>query len=169
MEPTEQKPIRTTKGGIDLATFEDIKLYKDVAPIPPVTSAQDALTRLDNDHAKFLSIIHAGLQAEAVENARSSDAGWLKIDENGKDTDEEFAGTLVSGEILNPVVLTMSRINPTTVLRDGVEVEITWDDCQNAEEKRAVKAGTLDFIRATPKIVDGLKKKMATAARIGSE
>ncbi len=159
------QPSRTTKSGISLESFEDVKLFKLVPATAPVTSVQDALTRLGNDHAKLLAIIHSGLQAETVNAARQDDSGWLKIDENGKDTSETFEGSLVSSDILNPFVLAMSRVNPATVLRAGKEVEITWDECQSPEEKRAVKDATLEMIRTTPRIVANLKKKMEAASK----
>ena len=169
MTPTEISKVRTTKGGIDLESFEDVKLFKDVPTPAEPKSVQDALTVLGNDHAKLLKIIHSGLVQEAVASARNSDAGWLKFDENGKETAEGFSGTLVSSEILNPVVLNLSRINPVEVLRNGNKVEITWDEAQDREEKRAVKDATLEMIRSTPRIVEGLKKKMASAAKNGED
>ena len=161
----ELAPSRTTKSGISLESFDDVKLFKFVPATPAVTSVQDALSRLGNDHAKLLSIIHSGLQAEAVSSARNDDSNWLMIDENGKDTDQTFSGSLVSSDILNPFVLAMSRVNPATVLRNGKEVEITWDECQSPEEKRAVKDATLEMIRTTPRIVANLKKKMEAASK----
>jgi hypothetical protein len=172
MTPSESspKPMRTTRSGIDLASFEDVKLFKDVATVPAVTSVQDALSRLGNDHAKLLSIIHGGLQAEAVKSANESDSDWLKFDQDGKETTEVFAGQLVSSEVLNPMVLNLSRYNPVNVIRGGKEVEITWDECQSREEKQAVKAATLEMIRTTPRLVTILQKKMtAVSAGAASE
>lgn len=155
----------TTKSGIDLASFEDVKLYKPVPLVPAVANVQDALARLGNDHAKLMAIIQTGLQTHATNEARSSDEGWLKMDENGKETNEPFSGSLVSVDILNPVILSLSRINPVIVRRGDQDVEITWDDAENRDEKRAVKDATLEMIRTTPKIVDGLKRKMAVASK----
>ena len=168
MTPTNgNQTVRTTKGGISLDDFSDVKLYKDVPAIAPPATVKDALEYLGNDHAKLLKIIHSGLQADAVTTARENESGWLKFDEDGKPTSESFSGSLVSGEILNPVVLNLSRINPVEVVRNGKTVEITWDDAQSPEEKRAVKAATIDMIRTTPRIVEGLKKKMAAAVAAG--
>lgn len=162
MTPTTEvlKPVRTTKSGIDLSTFTDVSLYKTVPPVPAVESLKDALARVQNNEAKLLTIIRDGLQAEAVSSARDNQAGWLKQDDDGKDTSEVFEGTLVSGEILNPLVLNLARTCPCVISRNGVEVEVTWEDAKSADEKRAIKAATVDFIRSTPRIMEGLKKKM---------
>lgn len=166
--PAPVQTKRTTRSGIDLNTFDDVKLFKLVPTVAEVADINDALGRLGNDHKKLLSIIRDGLQAEAIKAAYEANDGWLKVGEDGKDTTETYdAANLVSSDILNPVVLGLARINPVEVKRGDSLVEITWDDAKNAEEKRAVKDATLDMIRSTPRIVDGLKKKMAAAQAAG--
>ena len=153
--------VRTTKSGIDLNSFNDVKMYKDLPKLPAVTSIEDALARINHDKEKLLTLLSAALQAEAVESARTSEDGWLLFDDNGAPTSEAFAGTLIAKDVLNPVVLNLARINSTPVIRGGKTVEITWDEAENGVEKRAVKESTLEMIRTTPKIVEGLKRKMA--------
>ena len=161
--PTAQTTIKTLKSGIDLNSFADVKLYKEVAVIAEVSSVDQAREMLGDDEKKLLEIITRGLQGEAVEAARKNDEGW-KIAE----TEESFSGTLISNEILNPMVLTLSKYNPAKVLRDGVEFEITWDECKTPEEKRTVKDSTISMIRETPRLLNSLKSKMAAAIKDGS-
>jgi len=162
---------KTTKSGIDLATFEKVELTKQYPKPAPVTSVQDALSRLNNDNAKLLKIIQEGLQAEAGREARNDENGWLVLGDDGKpETNEDgtakvYAGTLVSNEILNPVVLMFARLNETTVVRGDKEVSITWDEAKDADEKRAVKAAAVEMIRQQPGTVAALKKKMAASQK----
>ena len=152
MSPNAAVSIRTTKSGIDLNTFEDVKLYKDVPSVAEVASVQDALARLGNDHNKLLTIIRDGLQSEAVAAARGSQEGWKQIDEDGKPTDTQFSGSLANGEDVNPVVLMFAKLN------------FGYDEAKNADEKRAAKQSAKEMIKGMPKVLEGLKNKAARSA-----
>ena len=162
--PSGPKMRTVQRSGMSLESFDDVKMFKKVEEVAPVTSIQDALARLGNDEARLYKIITGGLMEETLEAARNSQNSWNLYDSEGKETSEVFTGSLVSTEILNPVVLTFARINPTVVQRDGKPVEITWDEAKNADEKRAVKDATLQMIKDTPRIVDQLRKKMQMPA-----
>lgn len=150
--PAALPVIRTTRGGVSLETFDDVKLFKNVPEVSEVTSVAEALERVGNDEKKLFSIIRAGLNAAAVEAARESSDGWLLIDDSGKDTTEVFAGTLVSSEILNPLVLTLAKLS-----HDYDEIESK--DPKSAEKKRAAKDAALEDIKQNPKMIESLKKK----------
>lgn len=162
--PTQSPELAvTTKSGIDLASFEKVELFKKYQKPAPVTSVADALSRLGNDNKKLLQILDAGLSAEAGKAARNEDTGWLVFDEDGKETTTLYDGTLVSNEILNPVVLMFARLNETEVVRNDKVVSITWDEAKGPEEKRAVKMAAIKMIQAQPATVAALKKKMLAA------
>jgi hypothetical protein len=146
------EPIRTTKRGIDLSTFEDVTLYKDVPRPHVVDSIQAALAALGNDHNRLMEIVNSGLASAAVENARTSDAGWLKLDDDGKPTQETFDGQLASNEVVNPTVLLFAKNN------------FDYDRAETPEAKRAAKQSAKDLIRSMPKVLEGLQKRSAAAA-----
>ena len=152
----ELAPVVTTKSGIDLDSFQNVSLYKVVPAIPPVTDVKDALARLGNDHAKLLTIIHAGLQAEAVTSARSNSDNWL-VSEDGKKTDKTYSGSLIRSEVLNPAVLLIAKMN------------FDYDKATDADSKRAAKDSAKKMISEMPQMVAGLKKKSAELDAEGAE
>lgn len=158
--------LTATKSGMDLATFEKIELFKKYLKPAKVQSVADALARLGNDNAKLLEILDKGLQAEAGIAARNDDAGWLVQDEDSKEAPVLYDGTLVSNEILNPVVLMFARLNETEVKRGDKVVSITWDEAKGPDEKRAVKLAAIEMIKAQPATVAALKKKMVAASKV---
>jgi hypothetical protein len=143
---------RTTKSGIDLSTFDDVLLFKDVPLVAEVADIPDALARLGNDNKKLLAIIRDGLQAEAIRAAREDSNGWKKTDENGKPTDEVFNGTLASNEVVNPVVLMFAKLN------------FGYDKATNADEKRVAKDKAREMIKGMPVVLEGLRTKSLEAA-----
>lgn len=147
--------IRTTKSGVNLANFEDVTLFKTVPQVAAVTSIEDALTRLGGDVNKLFSVITDGLNSLAVDAARKSSEGWLEVDETGKDTEKVFEGTLVSPEILNPMVLQVAKLNY------GFD-EIPKSD-KSADLKREAKAKAMQDIKDSPLILAGMKRKMEAA------
>ena len=153
--PSNVTTLRTTKSGINLEDFSDVSLYKVVPQVAAVTSIQDALDRLGNDSTKLFEVITDGLNSLAVEKARKDGEGWLQVDENGKDTTETFKGTLVSPEVLNPVVLMMAKLN-----HGFDEIPKSAD---SAELKRKAKEAALEDIKSSPIVLAGLKKKMEAA------
>jgi hypothetical protein len=152
--PTNPK-IRTTKSGVNLEDFSDVSLFKEVPQVAAVESIQDALARLGNDEKKLFSVITDGLNSLAVEQARKDPSGWLEVDENGKDTAVVFSGTLVSPEVLNPMVLQIAKLN------HGFD-EIPKSD-KSPDLKREAKEKAMEDIRNSPLIVAGLKRKMEAA------
>ena len=150
--------IRTTKRGLDLTSFEDLTIYKEVPVVAEVANVEDALARLNGDNSKLLSIIRDGLQQEAVSEARKSADGWKLIDEDGKPTETAFAGSLANSEDVNPVVLMFAKLN------------FGYDDAKNADEKRAAKQAAKDMIKQMPPVLEGLRKKAeASSAKGDSE
>jgi hypothetical protein len=162
---TPQETVKTTKSGTDLETFSDVNLVKYVPKVAPVTSLHDFMARIGNDEKEAFALMTQSLQAKTTEAARKSDDGWVNVDEDGKET--TYSGTLVDSKILNPFVLALARINYVPVIRNGKEVEITWDDAKDADEKRAIKTNVVDQIRNDPKAVANLKRRMQAAQAEG--
>lgn len=153
--PSVAQTIKTTRSGVSLEDFSDVSLFKSVPQVAEVTSLEDALARLGGDSNKLFSVITNGLNSLAVEAARKDSSGWLKIDENGKETSEVFTGTLVSSEVLNPVVLMLAKLN------HGFD-EIPKGE-NSADLKREAKEKALQDIKDSPIVLAGLKKKMEAA------
>jgi hypothetical protein len=146
----ESKPVTTS--GIDLDSFDQVSLYKDVPEVPAVVSMQDALARVGNNEKSLFAIIQAGLQEEARKKAEAEESGWLKFDEDGEKTDEVYKGTLVFGEIINPLVLRTAK--------DFFNWP-TKSSATSADEKKAAKAGALSMIRESPRFMDMIKRRMS--------
>jgi hypothetical protein len=153
--PNAVQTARTTKSGTSLEDFSDVSLYKVVPQTLQVTSLQEALAMVGNDEGKLLALFTDGLNQATVQEARKSPEGWKIVDENGKDTETTFSGSLVSPEILNPVVLMMAKLN------HGFD-EIPKSE-KSADLKRAAKEAALRDIRESPLVLAGLKKKMEAA------
>ena len=143
--------VVTQKSGINLTDFEDVKLYKQVPVVAPVTSVPDALARLGNNHERLLEILTSGIQAEATEKARNESDGWFLYDAEGNETKETFGGSLAKNEIVNPAVLQIAKS------------AFGYDEAPDSDSKRAAKQAARDLIKATPAMVEGLRKKSALA------
>lgn len=137
------------KSGISLETFDTIKLYRDYTVPEPVTSVDDALARLGNDHAKLLSVISDGLKAEVQKNARESQDGWYEMD---GETKTAFSGQLADSEDVNPVVLMFAKLS------------FGYDEATTPEARKQAKIDAFEHIKSDPKIVSSLQKKAAARA-----
>ena len=159
MTPSTQEFITTTKGGIDLASFEQVDLYKKVAKPTPVTSIQDALTRLGNDQPKLLLVLTEGLQAEAVRHARESEDGWLTYKEDGTEGGEAFTGALADGKDVNPLILQFAK------LMFGFDDAAAIADTEKKREaKRSAKEQAMEYIKTQPRIIEAFKSRMVKTA-----
>src|SRR5258708_16006231 len=77
---------------LNLDTFEDVTLIKKVPPFVPVTTAAEAMARINNDQAKFIELMNKALQSEAKQAAIDDSANpWLEVDDDGTET--PFTGT----------------------------------------------------------------------------
>lgn len=154
--PTEK--LRTTSSGTDLETFDDVRLYKEVSAVPPVTNVQDALSRLNNDHATLMDIIHSGLEQKAIEDARKSNDGWMLVDDEGKDTGKVFSGSLAPAEIVNPVILQFAKM------------AFGYDEAsaaKDSEGRRKAKDAAKAHIKGDAFVLTSLKKKAAAMLASG--
>jgi hypothetical protein len=149
--PTAPTTKTTTKSGIDLATFEDVLLAKEIPLVPPVTSVQQALSLLNNDTSKLLAIIQDGLQDIEVEKARETTDGWMQTDDNGKSTNVPFTGQLANPTDVNPVVLQFAKLM------------FDYDEAPDADAKRKAKEMARAEIKKMPQILASLQKKAAKA------
>lgn len=152
--PAVAETSRTTKKGIDLASFDTVSLYKKVPVVAKPASVEAALHLLNNDHNKLISIIHQGLQSEAIETARADNTGWLVIGEDDKDTELPFEGQLANPEDVNPMVLMFAK-------QMFDYDEIAKDDPKSAEKKAEAKRQSREMIKSMPKILEGLQRKAA--------
>lgn len=158
--PSAQTTKKTERAGIDLETFSDVRMFKHVPTVAEVTSVNDALARLGNDHAKLLSIIRDGLESHEIEKARNEPTGWKLYDAEGKETDQEYNGTLVDSEILNPLVLTIAKNSFGYDEADSItDVE------KKRAAKRKAKEEAQEFIGSAPKLLQGLKARQEAKNR----
>ena len=157
--PAATQPVATTKlttkSGIDLATFEDVLLAKEIPVIPPVTSVQEALARVGNDASKLLSIINDGLQDIEVQKARETNEGWMQTDDNGKPTSTPYTGQLANSADVNPVVLQFAKLM------------FDYDEAPDADAKRKAKDLAKAEIKKMPNVLAGLQKKAAKSQAAG--
>lgn len=149
--PNAVQTARTAKSGTSLEDFSEVSLYKVVPQTLQVTSLQEALAMVGNDESKLLALFTEGLNQAQVAEARKSSEGWKIVDENGKDTETVFSGSLVSSEIFAPTVLQFAKLM------------YGFSEAKNIEEKRAAKESAIGFIKSQPIILEALKKKMEAA------
>lgn len=152
MTPSEAKKTvkmaPLTRTLFDLDSMADVTLQKEVPDFEPVTTAQEAMHRLGNDTAKFLQVINDGLMGHLRDSVKdNNDIPWQVADDEGNLA--VFAGTPADSKAVNGLVLNLAK----SVF--GYTKESTPD------EKRAAKDSALEMIKATPKIVEGLKKNAA--------
>lgn len=129
----------------DLASFDDVKLEKDV-PVPSKpTTLEEALQACGNDSAKLLDVIHEGLISEALESARGDMSGWTMDDENGKPV--PYTGNYADEKktkAINAAVLNLAKING-------------YDKNIGADAKRAIKDRMKQFLRDNPVILGSIQ------------
>lgn len=138
------------KSGISLDTFDTIKLYRDYTVPEPVTSVEDALSRLGHDHAKLLAVISDGLKAAIQNEARTATDGWYQLGDG--DAKEPFDGQLADSEDVNPVVLMFAKLS------------FGYDEAKTPEERKAAKTSAFEYVKSDPKIVASLQKKASARA-----
>lgn len=153
---TAPTTVLTTKAGTDLATFDDVKMYKRIPKVAPITSVNQALELIGGDTNKLMSLLTAAVQSDVVEAARSSNDGWKVIDENGKETETEYSGQLAHPDAVNPMVLFFAKNN------------FGFDKPNaTADERRAAKEQAREMIKSVPALLDSLKKKSLALAAAG--
>lgn len=159
---TEKVTTRTTKRGLSLETFDDVLLYKEVPIVRAPTSLHEAEQMVGNDMATLLKIVHEGLQARAVEQAREQSEGWLVMPENGtpSSNDSAFTGQLANPEDVNPIVLQFAK------LMFGYD-DIKSTDPDSADKKRKAKDAAREQIKSMPNILQALQKKATQSAPAG--
>lgn len=149
--------IVVTKTGLETSGFTEVTLVK-VVPFSAATSIADALAALGNDNAKLLEIVNAGLAETAREAARKDSAPWhtYKLDESGEPLKGEdgqlvvngpFAGKLVDGESLNPILLTLAKM-------PGMGWPEKGEKGDTAKMKREAKDKALAKIKASPALLE---------------
>lgn len=151
-----------TKRGTSLETLQEVVLYKPVPIVPEITDNKDMLSRVNNDQKTIWKYVREALQLEAESKARADDAGWKMFDDKGQKTETTASGALVSPDILNPAVLSMCKMMTFPVLRNGQQVEISWDEAvDGTDEKASLKSQALAEIRNNKKMVESLKRRQA--------
>lgn len=153
--------IKTQKSGLDLTTFSDVKMFKTVTPPSKVTSINEALAHLGNNHEKLLEIVNSGLREAEIEKSRASSEGWVTVDEEGKET--PFEGTLIEKDedvvSVNQLVLALAK---------NVFGYDDADSISDVDKKRAAKRDSKEqakeYIRSNEKMLNGLKARLAKSA-----
>jgi hypothetical protein len=144
--PVTEYPVQKTV--FDLDTFEEVTISKTYSFVP-VTSVQEALAKVDNDHAKLLAVVNEGLRTEVLRAARANKEGWLVEDEDGKT--EPFTGTVADTKRVNSLVLTLAKLQ-------GFAKDIGVD------KKRAIKDSVKETIKNTPALRTMLAGAVSTTA-----
>ena len=143
-------PVRTL---LNLDTFEDVTLIKHVPPFMPVSTAAEAMARINNDQTVFLAFMNQGLQNLAKKEAIDDPANpWLEVDEDGTET--PFTGTAANKAIVNKVIA-------------GLAFSFGYDAKMKPEEKKAIKTKVRDLIKNTPAILDSLRKTAGESVTAG--
>jgi hypothetical protein len=147
MTPTQaptNTPIRRQQGGLDLSTFEEVTLVK-VGTFVPVTTLEEAKTRVGGDTDKFLSIINEGLEAEAGRAMKdNSTIPWQIEDEEGNLT--PFSGMLADAKTVGGLVLNMAKSI------------FGYSKDSTPEARKAAKQAAKDLIRGNETMKAGLIK-----------
>jgi hypothetical protein len=142
----ESTTLEMTQKVFDLDTKDDAVLYKQI-PFTPAANTKEALERINNDAAKFLEIINAGLQEHAREQARTDTSiPWQAKDDEGNLI--PWTGTPISED--KSKQLAANVLNMAKMLF-GYTKEMSRD------EKRVSKDKAQDMLLANPAVVDALK------------
>jgi hypothetical protein len=146
---TPSKEIIRQKSVTDLDTFESVTLKKR-GNFTPVTSTQEALSRLGNNAEKFLQVINDGLEQEYGSSLiNDPNSPWLVEDEEGNFT--EFSGTPADDAKVNALVLNLAK----TTFMEG-----DWKN-SSLEQKRAARKAAVEFIKGNEVIVAKLRDNAA--------
>lgn len=143
MTPTQAvETMKIQRTVFDLASFDDVKLVKEISKPTPVTSVEEALAAVGNDRDALLSVINEGLEQKARESAYSEISGFNQTDENGDSTGEQYTGKFVEGDAkktINNGVLTIAKM-----FSGGA-----WDSA-TTDQKRGWKDQAKEMIRSNP-------------------
>lgn len=151
--PVQGNPI--TRKVFDLATFDDVNLSKPFTLPTKFTSVQDALQAFDNNTDKLLSIIYAGMTADKRDSEYKDISGFYVVGEDGKPTDTPYTGKFAEDEqakLIGSAVLTFAK------LQSGGK----WDSLKK-EQKDALKASAITFMRSNPALLASLAPAPAPA------
>lgn len=145
---SESKTLTVQRTGLDLDSFEEKTLIKEVNFVP-VKSAKEAVEKLGGDAEKFLRVINEGLESEARRNAiEDSSIPWLEEDEESEEK-TVFSGTLADRKVVNGLILNLAKS------LFGYKKEIP------TEKKRAAKESAMNLIKGNEQMREGLKQNAA--------
>lgn len=153
--PTAVKTIRVQDKIFDLESMKDVPVGKS-GEFMPVASYEEAVQRVGNDSKRLLAIVNEGLRAEALRSLRTSPDGWFVRDEDQQPTSktwlkDSFTGTMADRKKVNSAVLTLAK------------TAFGYSDDLSSDEKKAAKKAAMDFIQASPVILNGMKKNCAVS------
>ena len=130
----------------DLATFDDVKLIKEVQAPKKPESIQEASEMLGNDTGKLLAVIYDGLMADAREKAYNEISGFCIMEESGE-AGVEYSGKFADeekGKLINSAVLSIAKMQ-------GYNKDLT------AEKKRTLKDNAMKFLRDNPAMLQSIQ------------
>lgn len=129
----------------DLATFDDVKLSKNITLPSKPTTLEEALAACGNDSAKLLDVIHEGLIAETVDRAREDMSGFMQEGEDGEDV--PYTGAFADekkSKLINNAVLALAKING-------------YGKTLAPTKKRELKDRAKNFLRENPAMLASLQ------------
>ena len=129
--------VTVRKTVFDLDSADRVTLVKSFIPPAPVANVQEALARLENDHARLLEVINSGLQEIEQAKVRDSQDGWYVEPEDEDDEKVLFAGTTADIAKVNAIIAPLQKIQGLTKQMPK-------------EQKRAIKLGLYKMIKDTP-------------------
>lgn len=133
---------RTTKTVLDLSTFENVTLIRNVTLPERPTTLNEAMTLVQNNTERLMDLIDKGLRDEAIEQARSQPDGWFKSEGNQK-FGESYQGNFADDDKtdnINLMILNLAKAG-------GYNQDLT------KEQKKAIKDQAKAFIRANPAMI----------------
>ena len=151
--PEGATELTIQKETIDLDTG-DVVTVRKTGLFTPVATAQEFVSRLNNDSAVILKIMNQGLKEYERANLENSDSKWSKIDDEGN-VIGEFTGTPLEGEKLEQFNKSVLQIAKQAFGYDAASA-IT-DTAQRSEARKNAKQGALRMLLAAPQVLASLK------------
>lgn len=145
MTPTAIETQTATMTVFDLKTFDDVKLTLDV-PLPAKpTTLEEALAAVGNDSQKLLDVIHEGLAADAIVQAKKNPHQFFVV-EDGTQTTKLYDGTFADeakGKLINNAILALAKMN-------GFEKSL------DPKKKAELKERATQFLRENPSMLSNI-------------
>lgn len=152
MTPNGTQEIKVQRTLLDLDSFEDVTLVK-VGEFKPVQSADELMTRIGNDSAKFLKIVNDGLRSNEQQALKDNESvTWRVVGDDGKPGDT-YNGTPADPSVINPLVLNIAK------------AATGYLQAKDAEGRKAAKDAAIEMIKSSPVMLESIKKQALAASK----